>query len=100
MTKESTIFIVKGKRRTKKRKTLYIGGDLITHDLLKILDILEKRRLMKYPMCGDSLIEAFTTHMLDGTSVTLGDYEFDLPKNELGVRYMALEASFCASQPW
>ena len=42
----------------------------------------------------DAVIESFTTHMLDGTSVTLGEYEFDLRKNELGVRYMALERRF------
>lgn len=42
----------------------------------------------------DKLIETFTTHMLNGTSVTLAGYEFDLRKNELGVRYMALERRF------
>ena len=42
----------------------------------------------------DSLITAFTSHMLAGTSVTLGKYKFKLNKNELGVRYMALERRF------
>ena len=42
----------------------------------------------------DALIETFTRHMLGGTSVTLGDYKFKLEKNELGVRYMALERRF------
>lgn len=42
----------------------------------------------------DMLIEAFTNHMLNGTSITLADYEFDLRKNELGVRYMALQKRF------
>ena len=42
----------------------------------------------------DRLIEEFTNHMLAGTSITLGGYEFDLRKNELGVRYMALERRF------
>ena len=42
----------------------------------------------------DSLIKSFTDHMLDGTSVTLGKYKFQLNKNELGVRYMALEPRF------
>ena len=43
---------------------------------------------------GDRLIETFTSHMLDGTSVTLKGHEFDLRKSELGVRYMALERRF------
>ena len=42
----------------------------------------------------DGLIESFTTHMLSGTSVTIGGYEFDLRRNELGVRHMALERRF------
>jgi hypothetical protein len=42
----------------------------------------------------DRLIEAFTTHMLDGTSITLDGYEFDQRVNELGVRYMALQPRF------
>ena len=40
----------------------------------------------------DDLIETFTKHMLDGTSVTISNYEFELRKNELGVRFMALES--------
>ena len=40
------------------------------------------------------LIETFTTHMLDGTSIILEGHEFDLRKSELGVRYMALERRF------
>ena len=42
----------------------------------------------------DELIKSFTDHMLGGTSVTLGKYKFQLNKNELGVRYMALEPRF------
>ncbi len=42
----------------------------------------------------DELIKTFTNHMLSGTSVTLGEYKFQLNKNELGVRYMALERRF------
>ena len=42
----------------------------------------------------DELIKTFTGHMLDGTSVTLGNFKFKLEKNELGVRYMALERRF------
>ncbi|MCY4584078.1 MAG: hypothetical protein OXE50_14975 [Chloroflexi bacterium] len=42
----------------------------------------------------DRLIESFTTHMLDGTSITLDDHEFKLRENELGVRHMALVPRF------
>ena len=42
----------------------------------------------------DMLIKAFTTHMLDGTSITLAGHDFDLRKNELGVRHMALQRRF------
>ena len=39
----------------------------------------------------DRLIESFTSHMIDGTSVILEDHDYDLKKHELGVRYMALQ---------
>ena len=42
----------------------------------------------------DKLIEVFTNRMLDGTSIVLDGYEFELRKNELGVRYMALQSRF------
>ena len=53
-----------------------------------------KRHADKISYLWDALIESFTTHMLGGTSVTLGEYKFDLRRNELGVRYMALERRF------
>ncbi len=42
----------------------------------------------------DRWIEEFSRHMLGGTSVTLGKYDFKLKNNELCVRYMALERRF------
>ena len=42
----------------------------------------------------DRLIEKFTTHMIDGTSIVLEGHDFDLRKNELGVRCMALVPRF------
>lgn len=42
----------------------------------------------------DNLIEIFTKPMLDGTSITLDGYEFDLKKNEIGARHMALLSRF------
>lgn len=42
----------------------------------------------------DKLIKLFTNHMLGGTSITLDGYDFDISKNELGVRYMALVPRF------
>ena len=50
----------------------------------------EKRRADEISYLWDRLIEAFTNHMLDGTSITLEGHDFDLRKNELGVRQMAL----------
>ena len=55
---------------------------------------LAKKQADEISYLWDSLIEAFTTHMLGGTSITLGEYAFDLRRNELGVRYMALERRF------
>lgn len=49
-----------------------------------------KKRADKISYLWDRLIEAFTNHMLDGTSITLEGYDFCLRKNELGVRHMAL----------
>lgn len=42
----------------------------------------------------DRLIETFTNHMLDGTSITLDGQEFDLRMSELAVRHMALVPRF------
>lgn len=42
----------------------------------------------------DTLIKCFTDHMLGGTSITIGDFDFDLRKNEVGVRYMALQQRY------
>ena len=55
---------------------------------------IAKKQADEISYLWDKLIEAFTTHMLNGTSITLGGYEFHLEKNELGVRYMALERRF------
>ena len=53
-----------------------------------------KKEADKISYLWDELIETFTRHMLDGTSVTLGNYKFKLENSELGVRYMALERRF------
>jgi hypothetical protein len=42
----------------------------------------------------DELIRQFTTHMLDGTSITPDGSAYDLRSNEKTVRYMALECRF------
>jgi len=55
---------------------------------------IAKKKADEISYFWDMLIEAFTNPMLDGTSITLDDYEFDLRKNELGVRYMALQPRF------
>lgn len=53
---------------------------------------IAKKREDEISYIWDKLIEVFTDHMLGGTSITLDEYEFDLRKNELGVRYMALQS--------
>lgn len=53
-----------------------------------------KKRADEISYLWDRLIEAFTNHMLGGTSITLDGQEFDLRKNELGVRQMALVQRF------
>jgi hypothetical protein len=55
---------------------------------------IAKKKADEISYLWDTLIEAFTTHMLDGTSITLDGNDFDLRKNELGVRYMALLGRF------
>ena len=57
--------------------------------------VVAKRKADRVSYLWDELINAFTVHMLDGTSITLdGHPEFELRKNELGVRYMALTNRF------
>lgn len=55
---------------------------------------IAKKSEDKISYLWDMLIEGFTTPMLDGTSITIDDYKFDLRKNEKGARYMALESRF------
>lgn len=55
---------------------------------------LAKKREDRISYVWDVLIEGFTTHMLDGTSITIDNFDFDLRRNEVGVRYMALESRF------
>lgn len=55
---------------------------------------LAKKREDKVSYVWDLLIEAFTNHMLGGTSIVLDNFEFDIKENELAVRYMALESRF------
>ena len=39
----------------------------------------------------DALIKTFTDPVLEGTTISIGGYDYDLRQRELGVRYMALE---------
>lgn len=56
---------------------------------------LAKKQADEISYLWDDLIELFTTHMLNGTSIILEGYdEFDLKKSELGVRHMALQPRF------
>lgn len=80
-------FTVEGSAPIVIDRTLY--GSLVTDPRY-----VAKKREDKVSYVWDKLIEAFTNHMLDGTSITLDDFEFDIRKNELGVRYMALVSRF------
>ena len=55
------------------------------------LQYIAKKAADQISYFWDDLIEFFTTPMLDGTTVTLGNNKFQLSENELGVRFMALE---------
>jgi hypothetical protein len=50
-----------------------------------------KKEIDKVSYVWDLLISAFTRHMLGGTSITLKNYDFDLQRSEVGIRFMALE---------
>lgn len=76
------------------------GGDQIRIDhhhyrrLSGDLRYIAKKEADKVSYVWDALIETFTRSMLDGTSIVLGGYDYNLRKSELGVRYMALEHRF------
>jgi hypothetical protein len=55
---------------------------------------LAKKEADQISYVWDNLIEAFTTHLLDGTSIVLPGFEFSLKGSEQAVRYMALENRF------
>ncbi len=51
---------------------------------------IAKRKADRNSYAWDRLIEAFTTHMLDGTTIVPDGQSFDLAEHEEGVRHMAL----------
>ena len=53
---------------------------------------IAKKNADRISYLWDEIIKAFTTHMLDGTSITLPGHDFDLRINEIGVRHMALQS--------
>ncbi len=55
---------------------------------------LAKKHADEISYLWDRLIEQFTAHMLGGTSIAIDELEFDIRKNEIGVRYMALQRRF------
>ena len=52
---------------------------------------LARREANRPSHVWDRLIEKFTSHMIDGTNELLDGFEYELRRNEVGVRYMALE---------
>lgn len=57
-----------------------------------------KKDADKVSYVWDQLIELFTTHMLNGTSIVLEGYDFQLKRNEVAVRTMALARRFARRQ--
>ena len=55
---------------------------------------LARREANRPSYVWDRLIEKFTSHMIEGTNEVLDGFEYDLRRNEAGVRYMALERRF------
>ena len=55
---------------------------------------LAKKQADKVSYLWDALIETFTTPMLEGTTVSIGEFDLELRQRELGVRYMALKRRF------
>lgn len=62
--------------------------------MLREPQYLAKKEADEVSYLWDQLIEAFTTHLLDGTSIVLPGYEYSLKGSEQAVRYMALENRF------
>ena len=60
-------------------------------DFIRNAQYIAKKRAEAQSYLWDRLIEQFTTHMLDGTSIVLPGFEYDLRGSELAVHYMALE---------
>ena len=67
-----------------------------THYVRFITDpqYIAKKKADEISYLWDDLIQSFTNHMLAGTSVTIGNYGYQLKENEIGVRFMALECRF------
>ena len=55
---------------------------------------IAKKQADEISYVWDALINAFTENMLGGTSITPDGYDFDLRRDERGVRYMALQSRF------
>ena len=77
----------------KKHDQITIDRSLYTN-LRSDARYVAKKQADKISYLWDEFIKVFTTHMIDGTSVTRDGCEFDLKESELGVRYMALEPRF------
>ena len=52
--------------------------------------ILARKRADEVSYFWDRLIESFTRHMIDGTTVVPEGHDYDVKKHEIGVRHMAL----------
>ena len=64
--------------------------------LTQDIQYIAKKEADKVSYIWDELIRTFTIPMLEGTTISVGEYnyKYDLRERELGVRYMALERRF------
>jgi hypothetical protein len=69
---------------------VFIDGDHYSH-LIKNPKYHAKKESDRISYLWDRLIQVFTTHMINGTSIVPEGHTFDLSDQEQGIRYMALQ---------
>lgn len=69
---------------------VFVIGEGHYYSLLRNAQYIAKKQVDKDSYIWDALIEAFTNHMLAGTTIVPDGEKFDLAQMEEGVRYMAL----------
>lgn len=63
-------------------------------ELIQNPQYIAKKEADRVSYLWDTIIKNFTQHMLDGTSIVIGDFEYNIKNSEVAARYMALEHRF------